>query len=150
MSNVRVMFRLIHKVDYHWPGFKSEQPEMGYPVLQPVLQYGQTLPARWQVSFNMSTSTQHSCGDDMFNRLGWFQVQSWFVHGGAVTAPAIEVSPGDSITSFMVFDVDTQTWTVSGTNLRTQESSVLVITKVQPVPWIPCHTSHPIILSHSE
>ena len=37
------------QVDYHWPGYKSQQPEMGYPVLQPVLQYGQSYPARWQV-----------------------------------------------------------------------------------------------------
>jgi hypothetical protein len=27
-----------------WPGFKSKQPEMGYPVLQPVLQFGERGP----------------------------------------------------------------------------------------------------------
>jgi hypothetical protein len=47
-----------------------------------------------------------------------------------VTAPAIEVSPGDAITSFMAFDEESETWTVSGTNTRTNESSVLTITKV--------------------
>ena len=65
------------QVVYFWPGFKSKQPEMGLPVLQPVLQYGQH-GAKWQL-------------------------QSWFVHGGAVTAPAIDVSPGDAITSYMTY-----------------------------------------------
>lgn len=47
------------QVDYFWPGFKSGEPEMGLPVLQPVLQYGQH-GAAWEL-------------------------QSWFVHGGAVS-----------------------------------------------------------------
>jgi hypothetical protein len=67
------------QVVYFWPGFKSQQPEMGLPVLQPVLQYGE-------------------------HRGGEWKLQSWFVHGGAVTAPAISVSPGDKITSYMNFD----------------------------------------------
>jgi hypothetical protein len=92
------------QVDYHWPGFKSQQPEMGYPVLQPVLQYGQTGMAKWQL-------------------------QSWFVHGGATTAPAIDVQPGDEITSYMSFDVESETWTVYGENLSNNEKSVLTITK---------------------
>ena len=46
---------------YFWPGFKSQEPVMGYPVLQPVLQYGQSGP-HWEL-------------------------QSWFVHGGAVSEP---------------------------------------------------------------
>ena len=29
------------QVVYFWPGFKASAPEMGYPVLQPVLQYGE-------------------------------------------------------------------------------------------------------------
>ena len=29
------------QVVYFWPGFKASAPEMGYPVLQPVLQFGQ-------------------------------------------------------------------------------------------------------------
>jgi len=92
------------QVDYHWPGFKSQQPEMGYPVLQPVLQYGQHGQAGWQL-------------------------QSWFVHGGATTAPAIDVAPGDKITSYMAFDESTATWTVYGENLSSNEKSVLTITK---------------------
>jgi hypothetical protein len=91
------------QIVYFWPGFKSQQPEMGLPVLQPVLQYGQH-GAEWQL-------------------------QSWFVHGGAVTAPAISVSPGDKITSFMKYDTTTETWTISGINTATQKSSVLKISK---------------------
>jgi hypothetical protein len=94
------------QVDYHWPGFKSQQPEMGLPVLQPVLQYGQhgLMQPKWQL-------------------------QSWFVHGGATTAPAIDVSPGDQIRSYMAFDEGSQTWTVYGENESTGETSVLKITK---------------------
>lgn len=94
------------QVVYFWPGFKARQPEMGLPVLQPVLQYGQ--------------------------RGGEWQLQSWFVDGGdfrypVVTAPAISVSPGDKITSYMKQSADRKSWTVSGTNLRTGEHSTLNI-----------------------
>jgi len=36
---------------YFWPGFKSKAPEMGYPVIQPVLQYGEPGLAehKWQL-----------------------------------------------------------------------------------------------------
>ena len=93
------------QVDYHWSGFKSEQPEMGYPVLQPVLQYGQTGRAMWQL-------------------------QSWYVWGDgnkAVTAPAVSVSPGDKLNTFM--GLEDGVWTIYGENERTGEKSVLTIKK---------------------
>jgi hypothetical protein len=78
------------QVVYFWPGFKSQQPEMGLPVLQPVLQYGQGTP-KWQL-------------------------QSWFVNDktGApfYCANVIDVSPGDRITSSMLFDESSQEWTI--------------------------------------
>ena len=80
---------------------------MGLPVLQPVLQYGQTATnPRWQL-------------------------QSWFVHGGAVTAPAIEASPGDFVTSYMVFDDVNQEWTIHCANEATGEDSTLKISKAK-------------------
>jgi len=93
------------QVVYFWPGFKAKQPEMGLPVLQPVLQYGEQ-GSKWML-------------------------QSWFVDGNdgsypVVTAPAIEVSPGDTITSYMNRTGD-KTWTVSGTNTRTGKDSTLQI-----------------------
>merc|ERR1711924_181041 len=92
-------------VIYFWPGFKAKQPEMGLPVLQPVLQYGE--------------------------RQSSWMLQSWFVDGNdmqypVVTAPAIPVSPGDTITSYMNRSSD-KTWTVSGTNVRTGKDSTLHI-----------------------
>eukprot|EP01062_Namystynia_karyoxenos_P030360 TRINITY_DN22696_c0_g2_i1.p2 TRINITY_DN22696_c0_g2~~TRINITY_DN22696_c0_g2_i1.p2 ORF type:complete len:297 (+),score=107.55 TRINITY_DN22696_c0_g2_i1:85-891(+) len=94
------------QVVYFWPGFKSKQPEMGYPVLQPVLQYG-----------------EHGAG---------WQLQSWFVDARdpfypVVTAPAIKVSPGDQITSFMQLSKDGTMWTVSGTDVTTGQNSTLHI-----------------------
>merc|ERR1711871_1920307 len=44
-----------------------------------------------------------------------------------VTAPAINVSPGDRITSFMRQSSDGKTWTVSGTDLTTGEDSTLQV-----------------------
>jgi len=110
------------QVVYFWPGFKSQNPEMGFPVLQPVLQYGES-----------GEAGQHSRrllggGDG-----GKWALQSWFVDANdqfkypVVTAPAITVSPGDKITSFMHFDGDT--WTVSGSDLNTGENSTLRISK---------------------
>jgi len=94
------------QVVYFWPGFKAQQPEMGLPVLQPVLQWGQ--------------------------RGSFWELQSWFVDGNDpsypyVTAPSIRVSPGDRITSYMSLSADGQTWTVSGTDLTTGEDSTLQI-----------------------
>eukprot|EP00656_Telonema_subtile_P010909 TRINITY_DN15317_c0_g1_i2.p1 TRINITY_DN15317_c0_g1~~TRINITY_DN15317_c0_g1_i2.p1 ORF type:complete len:293 (-),score=63.90 TRINITY_DN15317_c0_g1_i2:176-1054(-) len=115
------------QVVYFWPGFKSKQPEMGYPVLQPVLQYGQD-----------GLSTEESSrrllgGGGGGNAGGHWQLQSWFVDANSrfkypvVTAPAISVSPGDKITSFMRLDGDT--WTVSGVDSTTGQNSTLVISK---------------------
>jgi len=95
------------QVLYFWPGFKSQQPEIGLPVLQPVLQYGQ-----------------------QFGRSKW-ELQSWFVDESdttkypIVTAPAIDVKPGDKITSYMSLSEDGKTWTISGTNLRNGKHSTL-------------------------
>jgi hypothetical protein len=94
------------QVVYFWPGFKSQQPEMGLPVLQPVLQYGQH-GSQWEL-------------------------QSWFVDGNdprypVVTAPAISVKPGDKITSYMSLSEDGKTWTVSGTNLNSGKDTTLNI-----------------------
>ena len=94
------------QVVYFWPGFKASAPEMGYPVLQPVLQYG-----------------EHG---------GAWALQSWFVDAKdwrypVVTAPAIDVSPGDHITTFMSLSPDGQSWTVSGTNMASGEDTTLHI-----------------------
>lgn len=92
------------QVVYFWPGFKSSQPVMGLPVLQPVLQYGQQGP--------------------------FWMLQSWFVWGNegvSYTGPAIKVSPGDIITSYMQYDSSSSTWTVYGLNTHTSQSSTLTI-----------------------
>ena len=94
------------QVVYFWPGFKATEPEMGYPVLQPVLQYGEH---------------GHT-----------WALQSWFVDAKqpkfpVVTAPAIDVQPGHRITSSMALSGDGSTWTVSGTNRDSGEDSTLHI-----------------------
>lgn len=97
------------QVVYFWPGFKSQEPEMGFPVLQPVMQYGQAGSKKWQL-------------------------QSWYVHGEAnvaLTGKAVELSPGDKISSFMSYDGKTKMWTVSGTNLASGESSVMKISRAK-------------------
>ncbi|EOD29042.1 hypothetical protein EMIHUDRAFT_113922 [Emiliania huxleyi CCMP1516] len=93
-------------VVYFWPGFKATAPEMGYPVLQPVLQYGERGRA--------------------------WALQSWFVDANdrrfpVATAPAVDVQPGDRITSYMRLSADGSTWTVSGTNRESGEDSTLHI-----------------------
>jgi len=93
------------QVVYFWPGFKASSPEMGFPVLQPVLQFGE-------------------------GSRSW-KLQSWFVdanderHFPVVTAPAIAVEPGHSITSSMQLSGDI--WTVQGINSNTGENSTLRI-----------------------
>lgn len=94
---------------FFWPGFKAQKPEGGYPVLQPVLQYGQR-PGQ----------------ED-------WELQSWFVWAKhflpiQVTAPAIKVLPGDHITSYMDYDETEQIWTVYGRNDANGEESVLKVT----------------------
>jgi len=96
------------QIVYFWPGFKSSSPEMGLPVLQPVLQYGE--------------------GGS------FWQLQSWFVWGNrgvAITAPAITVSPGDTIVSYMNYDGLSQTWTVFGVDLKTGHTSNLQISRLK-------------------
>lgn len=96
------------QVVYFWPGFKATHPEPGYPVLQPVLQYGEGASTHWQL-------------------------QSWFVWAKASIFPvaktgkAISVSPGDKITSYMELDATTKTWTVFGKDETTGESSTLQV-----------------------
>jgi hypothetical protein len=63
---------------------------------------------------------------------GRWELQSWFVdandrHYPVVTAPAVSVSPGDKITSYMSLSTDNSTWTVSGTNTNTGKDSTLRI-----------------------
>ena len=47
----------------------------------------------------------------------------------AVTAPAVSLSPGDELTSFMAYDGAAAEWTVSATNLATGEDSTLTLSK---------------------
>jgi len=93
---------------YFWPGFKSDQPVMGYPVLQPVLQYG-----------------QHG---------KFWELQSWFVWGNngvSYTGPAITMNPKENINSWMQYDASTQGWTVYGINTNSSKSSTLKVTNAQ-------------------
>merc|ERR1711957_702020 len=94
-----------------WPGFKAQQPEKGYPVLQPVLQYAQR-------------PNQH-----------YWELQSWFVWAKhfflpvSVTGPALKVSAGDNIVSYMDYDESQELWTVYAKNERNGEESKLQVTK---------------------
>jgi hypothetical protein len=93
---------------YFWPGFKSEQPVMNYPVLQPVLQYGQ--------------------------EGRYWMLQSWFVWGAkgiSYTAPAISINPQDGIDSYMLYDNSTQTWTCYGINKASGKTTNLQITRAK-------------------
>ena len=95
----------VHQTVYLWPGFKATEPIIGRPVLQPVLQYGQSyFSQKWQL-------------------------QSWAVGipSGSTTAPAIDVSPGDSLTTYMQLNGDT--WTIYGRNDATGQESNLKISK---------------------
>mmetsp|Transcript_104593 Transcript_104593/g.207701 ORF Transcript_104593/g.207701 Transcript_104593/m.207701 type:complete len:303 (+) Transcript_104593:47-955(+) len=101
--------RNARQVVYFWPGLKSQRPEMGYPVLQPVLMFGQHYR----------------------NNPGW-ELQSWFVDGrsfwySTVTSPPIKVRPGDRITSSMALSPDGRTWTIAGCDLTSGENSTLNI-----------------------
>jgi hypothetical protein len=94
------------QVVYFWPGFKSTEPKMGLPVLQPVLQYG-----------------QHG---------SFWELQSWFVWGNrgvAITAPSIPVSVNDTIQSYMSYDSVKKVWTVFGINTRTGKTTNLQINR---------------------
>ena len=64
-----------------------------------------------------------------YGQTAHWELQSWFVHGGAVTAPAIRVAPGDRLTSYMSFDAESDDWTVYGKDLDTGKESKLTISK---------------------
>lgn len=90
------------QVVYFWPGFKQSSPEMGYPVFQPVLQYGQ----------HGST----------------WEFQSWFVYGQqgiAHTGIVIKVSEGHELVTYMSFEESTGIWTCYGVDAQTGQSSLL-------------------------
>jgi len=93
------------QINYFWPGFKSTQPTMGLPVIQPVLQYG--------------------TGNN------WV-VRSWYVFGDAgesAVSPPVPVTPGDILKTYMQFDQGKQQWTIFANNTRTGRTTVLNVTK---------------------
>jgi hypothetical protein len=101
--------------NFFWPGFKAEQPEPRYPVLQPVLQFGQR-----------------------FGQNDW-ELQSWFVWAFAnppvaITGPRLSVKAGDHVTSWMNFDEAAQIWTVYGRNDANGQESILKIAKSKVGP----------------
>jgi len=93
---------------YYWPGFKSTEPEMMLPVLQPVLQYGQ-------------------------QGASWY-AQSWFVWGNkgiSYTGPAIRVSPGDMIDSYMLYDTNSKNYICYCKDRNNGRESYLAVTDRQ-------------------
>jgi len=99
--------RAAGQINYFWPGFKSTQPTMGLPVIQPVFQYG--------------------TGNN------WV-VRSWYVYGDigeAVASPPVAVRPGDILGSYMDFDKASQTWTIYSVNTRTSQPTTLKVTKAK-------------------
>eukprot|EP00928_Gymnodinium_smaydae_P037046 TRINITY_DN25788_c0_g1_i2.p1 TRINITY_DN25788_c0_g1~~TRINITY_DN25788_c0_g1_i2.p1 ORF type:complete len:297 (-),score=31.47 TRINITY_DN25788_c0_g1_i2:71-922(-) len=98
-----------HQTVFFWPGFKSQKPEPGYPVLQPVLQYGQRL------------------GQSDWELQSWFVWAKRFPFPRSVTGPSIKVSAGDHITSWIDFDQSSQIWTVYGRNDANGQESILKV-----------------------
>jgi len=95
------------QINYFWPGFKSTQPTMGLPVIQPVLQYG--------------------TGNN------WV-VRSWYVYGDAgesVVSPAVPVTPGDIVSSYMQYNEQTQQWTIFANNTRTGRTTTLNVSRAK-------------------
>jgi hypothetical protein len=95
------------QINYLWPGFKHDQPVMGLPVLQPVLQYG--------------------TGDN------WV-VASWYVFGNqgeAWESTPVPVTPGDNISSYMQYDDKAQQWTIYAKNLRTTKDTTLLVSRAR-------------------
>lgn len=85
---------------YLWPGFKGEKPVIGYPVLQPVLE--------WHGS-------------------NWI-LRSWLVGvGSAVNTRPINVSPGDSLPTYML--LKNSEWVVYGLDSKTRETAILKVTQ---------------------
>jgi len=99
--------RAAGQINYFWPGFKSTEPTMGLPVIQPVLQYG--------------------TGNE------WV-VRSWYVYdniGEATASPPIRIKPGDVTYSYMKFDDASQQWTIFANNTRTAQTTTLKVTKAK-------------------
>jgi len=97
--------RAAGQINYFWPGFKSTEPTMGLPVIQPVLQYG--------------------------NANEWI-VRSWYVFGNqgeAVVSDPIPIKPGDVTASYMKFDKNSGIWTIFANNTRTSKTTILKIAK---------------------
>jgi len=86
---------------YLWPGFKGEKPVIGYPVLQPVLE--------WHGSSS------------------WI-LRSWLVGvQAAVKTEPITVSSGDIIPTYI--SLQNNEWTVYGKDDKTGQTAVLHVTK---------------------
>jgi len=100
------------QVVYFWPGFKSTQPTMGYPVLQPVLQYG----------------TDSEGGGDYWCVRSWFVCGQW---GMALVSDEVAVSPGDVLTSYMSYDAPSTMWTVFAANTATTKTTALTVTRTK-------------------
>jgi len=86
---------------YFWPGFKSDSPTMGLPVLQPVLQF----------------------------QSGW-GLASWFVYGNqgiAYESDLINVNPGDKMLGTMAYNSQQQMWTINGVNMVSGQNTTLFI-----------------------
>merc|ERR1719464_2513253 len=84
---------------YLWPGFKGQEHVIGYPVLQPVLEW-------------------HGGSQ-------WI-LRSWLVGvGSAVNTKPINVSPGDSLPTYM--NLAGSEWTVYGLDQRTGQTAILKV-----------------------
>jgi len=100
------------QVVYFWPGFKSTQPTMGFPVLQPVLQYGR----------------------DSEGGGNYWCVRSWFVWGQTGTAyvsPEVRVAPNEIMTTYMSYNAPSTTWTIFALNKNQNKPTTLSVTKAK-------------------
>jgi len=100
------------QINYFWPGFKSTEPTMGLPVLQPVLQYGT----------DSKGGGQYWC------------VRSWFVYGNigeAFVSPLVRINANDKISSYMDYISSNQTWIIYAKNLASGQDTTLRITRSQ-------------------
>jgi len=100
------------QVNYFWPGFKSTDPTMGLPVLQPVLQYG----------------TDSEGGG------AYWCLRSWFVYGNigeAFVSPLVRVAPNDILTSYMQYDNASSTWIIYGKNTNGGQDTTLKIARAK-------------------
>jgi len=101
-----------NQINYFWPGFKSTEPTMGLPVLQPVLQYGT----------DSKGGGQYWC------------VRSWFVYGNigeAFVSPLVRINPNDKISSYMDYISSNQTWIIYAKNLASGQDTTLRIARGQ-------------------